>query len=279
MASIDEAPDVSELIALMLPTTIQFEGKPYTIEEWRRRVLNEVRTGRKQGKMVIFNKYVSGLLEGYGTRGEYQENQRRQLMSNRLLNFLDVTKENVYQILVENKKFGKEKGVRIVMGAKEIVEPDSFDWEDYFKRAEAHYTDGFKNDDFLKIKGIGSTTKVSKTRDYAISQFSEYYCAIDRNVARLLTRTGLILHGYGELTFGTSATENYEFMKLLIDCFSKDFLGWEPISSKGYSPKEIDAMFWLFASNSGICRSEPQCNACPINKICLRYRVIVTSNS
>jgi endonuclease III len=275
MSNVYQSPDLGKVIELLLATPITYEGYTQTIDERRKQVIAKVDINRKLDKISTFNRFVNGLLEGYGTKGEYQEEQRYQLFKTVIQSFVDVTETNAYKILGENKYFRKDRAVKIVMAAKEIVQNDEFIWEDYFKEAEDNWENGFKSDKFLKIKGIASTTKTSKTRDYAISEFSYYYCAIDRNVSRFMTRTGLVLHGFGkykfDYEFGTSPVDNYDFLKQLVLDFCKQ-TGWAPTSSKGYSPKEIDYMFWLFCSKTGICKSKPECSNCPIKSLCLTYQ-------
>ena len=87
----------------------------------------------------------------------------------------------------------------------------------------------------------------------------------------MIRRTGLLLHGYGQPDIGTSPAENYNFLQGLIINFSEES-GWLLGSTNGYSPKEIDAMFWFFGNEKGICKGKPECYRCPIKEMCLTFQ-------
>jgi hypothetical protein len=177
-----------------------------------------------------------------------------------------VTNDKIQKVLTENNYSLKKRGLEVALSARRIVELPSFQWHKYFYEAESEYESGYGNDKFLKITGVGR-----KVRDFALSEFSTCFCAIDRHVADVIRRTGLLLYGYGQPDFGTSPTENYNFLQKLIIQFSKES-GWSLDSSGGYSPKEIDAVFWSFGNDEAICKSQPECFRCPIKDICLTFQ-------
>ena len=258
-------PEFSKVITLLLPVRLTWEGESYTIDEWRKKATSEGEENRKQSKITIFNRFTSALLEGYGTRGD-QYGQRIKLMNDTFHDFSDVTRERIDEVLIRNRYYLKDRGISVTLGAKGIVESDHFEWEHYFQEAELQYESSYRNDKFLGIRGVGS-----KTRDFALSEFSNCYCAIDRNIARVIWRTGLLLYGYGQPDFGTSPTENYYFLQRLLIQFSKES-GWSPGALQGYSLKEIDAMLWFFSNEQGICKGKPDCFHCPLNNICLTFQ-------
>ena len=174
--------------------------------------------------------------------------------------------ENIQQVLIAHKYSLKTRGLEVILSTRKIVEPSFFQWEQYFHEAERRYENGYVTDNFLKIKGVGK-----KVRDFALSEFSTFYCAIDRHVADVIRRTGLLLYGYGKPDFGTSPNENYDFLQKLLMKFSKE-TRWAPDSSQGYSPKEIDSMFWFFSQEGGICKGRPECSRCPIKHLCLTFQ-------
>jgi hypothetical protein len=205
------------------------------------------------------------LLEGYRTKGK-DYGPRIALMNQYFKDFAGITEASVKEVLEKNNYPLKDRGKTVVLEAAEIARQPSFGWEDYFIKAEVEFKNGFRDDDFQKIKGVGN-----KVRDFALSEFSVYYCAIDRHVADILCRTGLILYGYGQPDFGTSATENYAFLQNLIIQFAEQS-GWPSNPSIGYSPKEIDAAFWLFGNETGVCKGRLECYHCPLTRICLTYQ-------
>ena len=257
-------PNFLQMMKLLLPFTLTWESKPYTIDELQKKAVKECKENRRQDKITIFNRFTSALLEGFRTKGK-DYGQRIELMNKHVKNFSDITESNVHTILRENKYSLKTRAIEIITDTKQIVEPASFQWEQYFLKAESEYERGYTDDIFLKIKGVGN-----KVRDFALSEFSLCFCAIDRHVADVIRRTGLLLHGYGQEDFGTSPSENYDFLQRLIIHFARDS-GWSLSSGKGYSPKEIDATFWFLGQEKGICKNKPECYHCPISKICLTY--------
>ncbi|MBA7508399.1 hypothetical protein ES705_00329 [subsurface metagenome] len=84
--------------------------------------------------------------------------------------------------------------------------------------------------------------------------------ANDLHVVRTLTRTGLLVHGYEDIDIGTNPgnEKNYIFLRNLIIKLSK---------KSGYSPAELDRIFWYFARD--VCNARPNCDKCPIRNICL----------
>lgn len=100
-------------------------------------------------------------------------------------------------------------------------------------------------------------------RDLALSCFLKEYSANDFHVVDVLVRTGLILHGYGNLDFGTNPNDekNYLFLRNLIIKISEQ---------TPYSPGEIDRIFWHFGR--AICKSKSLCEECPVKNICLTYK-------
>lgn len=265
MNKIYEPPEISRVIELLLPVQLEWEGESYTIDEWRKKTVKETVENRKQNKITIFNRFTSALLEGFRTRGK-DYGPRIELMNKYIHDFPDVTNSKIQKILIENNYSLKNRGLEVVLNARKIVESPSFQWQQYFCDAEREYETGYGNDNFLRITGVGR-----KVRDFALSEFSTCFCAIDSHLADLIRRTGLLLYGYGQPDFGTSPTENYNFLQRLIIQFSKES-GWAIGASKGYSPKEIDAMFWFFSNEKGICKGRPECFRCPIKDICLTFQ-------
>lgn len=265
MGKIYDPPEFLKVMELLSPLELTWDGISYKIEEWGRKTLKDIELNRKQNKINIFNRFTSALLEGFRTKGR-DYGPRIELMNKYIGDFSDVTNQNIQRVLMENNYSLKSRGLEVVSGARKIVESPSFQWERYFCEAEREYEGGYPADNFLKIRGIGK-----KVRDFALSEFSSFYCAIDRHVSDVIRRTGLLLYGYGQPDFGTSPTENYDFLQRLIIQFSKES-GWSPSSQQGYSPKEIDAIFWLFSQEKGICKGKPECFRCPIKNICLTFQ-------
>ena len=263
MAIVFNPPTFSEVINLILPVAIEWEGDYWTIDRWRRSYLQQVtETRREKDALKTFNRFTASLLQGFRTKHKDFE-PRIERMNRKFTSFDDINGESIFTLLKEEGYSFVTRGVQVVLDAKVIVEQPSFVWEDYFLQAEAEYETGHQDDAFLSISGVGL-----KVRDFALKQFSNRWCAIDRNVTRVLRETGLILHGYDQPSYGDDPTnkKNYVFMQQLLVRFAKES-GWTPGSTRGFSPGEIDSMFWFFGH--GICTARPICKDCPNSVICI----------
>ncbi len=146
------------------------------------------------------------------------------------------------------------------MAAKAIVTKEGFTWQDYINRAESQYDCDFEEDPFLKIQNVSF-----KTRDLALSELSDRFIPIDLHIVRVMSRTGLLLHGYGDPRITTEVTERsgYLFFHDLMLKLARR-TGWP---ETGCSPGEIDRMIWHFGRT--VCRAKPRCHVCPLASICL----------
>jgi len=125
----------------------------------------------------------------------------------------ELTDERVVAALTEAGYRFPNQGRQVVMEVKKLVAKPSFGWPRYFEEAEANYASNFPNDDFLRIKNIGF-----KTRDSALSEFSDRFVAIDMQVGKVILRTGLLLHGYGDprIDVAYQSDRGYLFMHALL---------------------------------------------------------------
>lgn len=253
-----EFPNINEVIDPLLDVKITFDREKSTIRELKDSYLKDLDKSRKLSKMQIFIYFASALLERQILGESYIK--RIQLMNGRWKSYEDVTAESIKEILKESRYRFPPAGIEVILKLKELTEKD-FEWENYFKEAEDNYENNFSKDNFLKIRFVWY-----KVRDFAISEFSKFYLANDIHIIRMIKRTGLLINGYGDIDIGTdpSNTNEYLFLKRLIVRLSKES-GWE--KGKGYSPGEIDKIFWHFGRN--ICKSDPLCNKCPIKDVCL----------
>ena len=152
------------------------------------------------------------------------------------------------------------------MAVKELLTAPGFSWPGYFAQAEAKWQDGFEDDpvELKRVKGIGD-----KVRDFALSEFSDYYCAPDLHVCRMMARTGLILHGLGDPGI---STVGYGFVRRVIQELARE-TGF-PGGHDALSPAHIDRMFWYYGQDRSCCGAKPECSECPADDVCLtgRYR-------
>ncbi|MFC1752550.1 hypothetical protein ACFL96_04055 [Thermoproteota archaeon] len=253
-----QIPNVKEVIDPLLDIKTTFEGETSTIQELRDFYFNELNRCRNLSKTEIFNIFASALLER-AMMGELYT-KRIRLMNERWKSYGDITEESIRGLLTETGYRFPKAGLNVILKLKKLTE-NNFAWEDYFNEAEKNYENNFSKDPFLNIKYVAY-----KVRDFALSEFSRYYLANDIHIIRMIKRTGLLINGYGDINIGTNPSDEneYLFLKRLIVRLSKES-GWE--KGEGYSPGEIDKIFWHFGRN--ICKADPLCNQCPLKNVCL----------
>jgi endonuclease III len=176
------------------------------------------------------------------------------------VSFEAITDESISKVLGEaGYRFPKD-GLAVVNDAKRIVTAPTFTWSSYIRQAEQFYETDFRDDQFLRIRGVGL-----KTRDLAISELSDRFAAMDLHVVRVISRTGLLVHGYGIRSISTDVSKEsgYMFFHTLILKLARR-TGWP---GSGYSPGEIDRMIWNFGR--AVCNDRPNCTSCPLAETCL----------
>ena len=179
------------------------------------------------------------------------------------VSFEAITDESVSKALDEAGYRFPSDGLAVVREAKRIVTAPTFTWSHYLEQAEHFYETDFPQDEFLRIRGVGL-----KTRDLALSDLSDRFAAMDVHVVRVISRTGLLVHGYGATSISTdvSKEDGYMFFHALILKLARR-TGWP---GSGYSPGEIDRMIWNFGR--AVCKVKPKCKSCPLAANCLTVK-------
>lgn len=253
-----ELPNINDVFEKMEGVQSSISGMTKSIAEWKKEYKEEVSAAREKSSIDIFNIFVSALLQR-AMRGEAYLS-RIEVFKREFRSYSDITSHKVKDALGGLGYRFPSEGLSVVLAAKEIVTDSDFSWRSYFEEAERNYLDDYRKDRFLGIKGVGF-----KTRDFALSEFSNRFVAIDIHVARVTVRTGLIIHGHGDQGLNTSylSRKGYLFFHDVIMKLSKE-TGWP---EAGYSPGEIDRIFWFFGR--AICKSNPLCQDCPAASMCL----------
>ena len=122
----------------------------------------------------------------------------------------------------------------------------------YIDRAEKNYIDNFRDDDFLKIKGIGINV-----RNLALSNFSPYFPKIDKHVGEVFNRLNI-----GNLLLGKSLPKSWYKTEKLQPLFVKI----SDNSNRKYSETDLDRIFWHFGRE--VCSDTPKCDYCVISEYC-----------
>ena len=254
-------PEPSDALARMAEVRSEVNGEERRISDWRDRYRDDLVANRRRPGVAIFSRFVNNLLERAMLGEAWHRRQR--VFKRAFVSYDAVTNQTARQALeASGYRWGPENGAAVIMAAKYIVMGGGFTWRQYIRRAEERYESDFQDDAFLKIDNVGF-----KTRDLALSELSDRFVAIDLHVVRVTSRTGLLLHGYGDpritTDVGKSDGHGYRFFHdLMLKLAGRT--GWP---STGYSPGEIDRMLWHFGRT--ICMATPLCRDCPLTGTCL----------
>jgi hypothetical protein len=242
---------------LLLGAEVQHDGQSRLLREWVDEDRREAQERRQGDPAAIFPRFAAAILERNVTGTNYR--RRVEAFERGLGDAANLGGALAHALLVESRYRYPKNGVETLLAVAQHVAQPGFSWPAYFAEAEANWATGFEKDDLLKIKGVGS-----KTRDFALSEFSDYFCAPDLHVCRMLARTGLLLHGYGDPAI---STEGYGFMRGLIHKLARQ-TGW-PEAARGLSPAHLDRIFWYYGQDPHRCGAQPRCDACPAGVVCL----------
>lgn len=259
-------PDINQIIFRILKVESTFGSeeihpslgyvrRKQNIEGCRKSYLRQLLQNRRAKPIQIFNIFAMNLLLR-AMLGEKGADIFRE-MNKVFKTFKDITENKANTVSKKAKyRWGVENGTKVILGAKKVLfEEYQGNWGKYFREAEDKYKENFPDDPFLNVSNVGF-----KVRDLALSCFSKLYSANDLHVVRVLTRTGLLVYGYGNINIGTNPGDekNYIFLRDLIIKLSE---------KSGYSPGELDRIFWHFGR--GVCNARPNCEECPVRNMCL----------
>lgn len=141
------------------------------------------------------------------------------------------------------------QGAHVIVDASRIYDTYDRDWNQYFSDAVSHVRDGFLDDSFLSICGVGR-----KVRDLALTDFTLVYPVVDIHVKRVLNRLG-----YYKSKDPLAGVSSHEYQKMRMICLDLS----DELHTK---PAKLDRMLWHLGRS--FCKKEPLCNECPNTKIC-----------
>jgi len=255
-------PTVSEIAERLLPALVEFEAdgrkQSRPLRDWVEADRADARRRRETDRdHAIFIRFAAALLERNVSGASYF--RRLDVFGSDFRDPASLTPEHAEAMLRESGYRYPPTGARALMEITAQLTAADFSWPDYFAKGEANWESGFPDDPLKKIKGVGD-----KTRDFALSEFSDYYCAPDLHVCRMMARTGLILHGYGDPDFSTS---DYGFVRRVIAKLARQ--SGFPGASDALSPAHIDRMFWYYGQDRKRCAADPGCDDCLASDVCL----------
>jgi endonuclease III len=252
-----EVPSLRDFAVRVVPAQVTFLGKRQPLSELLtadRRAVRERRAGDARGTLVVF---AAALLERNVTASSYF--RRIEAFRAHLDDHQVPTGEQARQVLEISRYRYPKIGAKTLVAAMQRLLSPGFRWDAYFAEAEARWQEGFREDPLLQIPGIGP-----KTRNFALSEFSDYYCAPDLHVCRIMARTGLTLHGYGHPGISTA---DAEFVRQVINRLAAE-TGF-PTAADATSPAMVDRMLWFYGQDRGRCDAKPDCDKCPATDMCL----------
>jgi len=251
-------PTLTEFWDRVRAVPVRFGSDTRPLEHWVTKDRAEATERRSWSSDAILRRFAAALLERNVSGSNYQRRIaefERSFGDPRVLGYphaLEMLKSSGYRY--------PQTGAEVLRQVVAKLTKPEFSWSAYFARAEAEWESGFKEDDLIcEIKGIGN-----KTRNFALSEFSEYYCAPDLHVMRIMARSGLVLHKIGDPAFHTS---DPLFVCKVINHLARE-TGF-PGQSDALSPAAIDRMFWYYGQDRSKCDVTPGCSECPANDICL----------
>jgi len=265
-------PDVCKVIDCLLPVVTSMDARSQTIAAWikehRATILQNQRKISDRSdendlyRLRIFLRelLMRGINAEAGTRiGEALDHFVREKA--------DLTFDNFRQVLERARyRWGSNGGIPVMTEVADyFCKTLNWDWDGYFKQAEAGKLTDFKDDRLLQIKNVKF-----KVRDLALSNFSTSYAAFDLHVTRVVSRLGLVAYGW-ELTrdraidFGTnpSIDSNYLF-------FHRLFLRFGNLTNGRFTSVDLDRIFWHLGRS--YCGARTECSSCPVKELCLTGR-------
>jgi len=261
-----DVPEPSDVLTRIANVEAEDGGIRRSIAQWREWYREDLTTAPQKPPLSIFCRFVNSLLERAITATSWK--RRLEGFQKSFVSFKAITDESVSKVLDETGYRFPEDGLTVVRKAKEIATAPTFTWSSYIEKAEQFYETDFPDDLFRRIRCVGF-----KTRDLALSELSDRFAAMDVHLVRVISRTGLLLHGYGVMDASTEVAKDistdvgkdsgYLFFHALILKLARR-TGWP---GSGYSPGEIDRMIWNFGRT--VCNNSPNCKPCPLAGICL----------
>ncbi len=253
------APAVGDLIAAMRRVPVAYHGRTMTVGEWVDYCKQCVHQWRAEaGELEIFQRFLAALLERQMSGETYEP--RVEHFRERLAHPGKLTIRSAERMLRNLGYRFWPQGARTMVEFRDRWAELGWSWREYFAVAEGHWATGFLEDPLLGVKGIGL-----KTRDFALSEFSDYFCAFDVHISRLIARTGLLLHGYGDPGLGDLS---YHFLRRLVVRFCRE--DGFPERPEALTPADFDRTLWFFGQ--GFCGATAPCADCTVASVCLTGR-------
>ena len=250
-------PSVQEVADRLMSADVRFRDETAPLGQLVSVDRQDAAERRRGDPNAIFLRFAAALLERNVTGASYF--RRLDVFGSDFGDPASLTPEHAEAMLRESGYRYPPTGALALVEITAQLTAADFSWPDYFAEAEAKWESGFDDDPLKQIKGVGD-----KTRDFALSEFSDYYCAPDLHVCRMMARTGLILRGLGDPGI---STVDYGFVRKVIGQLARS-TGW-PESADGLSPAHIDRMFWYYGQDRNRCAATPHCDACPASDLCL----------
>ena len=252
-----DVPSVKGFANRVLDAPVRFADAVEPLRHWVETDRQAAHERRHELGPMAFHVFAAALLERNVSGSSYLK--RIDTFRDELGDPSTLTAEHAEAMLRRSGYRYPRNGAATLLKVRDVLQSPGFSWTEFFARAEREWEGDFTADPLFEIKGIGP-----KTRNFALSEFSDYYCAPDLHVCRMMARTGLILHGYGDPSF---STDNPGFVRKVIVALAKE-TGF-PNTPGAFSPAFLDRMFWYYGQDRRRCDATPDCKECPARDVCL----------
>ncbi len=250
--------DLRKAIETILRINTRAFKRTQSIGNWVKEIREQITKNRvlldledESAKLKVLKIFFRDIIQK-GVPGETCMKVER-LLDQKIKNMDDLTTKNYKHVMkMSGYRFPNEFYIWDEMVA--VMESEyNWNWRGYVDRAERNYRDNFKDDAFLKIKGVGVNV-----RNLCLSNFSPHFPKIDKHIKVVFNRLKI-----GELVIGKQFPNSWGKIEKLHPVFVKvsDALDRE------YSETDLDRIFWHFGRE--ICTNDNlDCALCRIEEIC-----------
>lgn len=270
-----QPPDVGAIVAALRLAPVAWHGRVQTVGEWVDTCKRDIHRWREQdSEVAVFQRFLAALLERQMSGETYQP--RVSLFRERLSSPEELTTARAEETLRSLRYRFPSAGAEVMVRFRDLWYELGWSWADYFALAEEHWETGFLDDPLLGVRGIGL-----KTRDFALSEYSDYFCAFDVHISRLMARTGLVwwspVWQAEARALGCDRPWNdhwYHSLRNLVVRFCR--ADGFPARPGCLTPADFDRTLWFFGQ--GLCGATTPCAQCPAVGVCLTGRQHVSSS-
>lgn len=264
-----EPPDVGAVVAALRRQPVAYQGRVQTVGEWVDACKRSIHRRREQdSEVAVFQRFLAALLERQMSGETYE--LRVSLFREQLRRPEQLSVTQAEEMLRSVNYRFPPQGALTMVEFRDLWYELGWSWGGYWALAETNWETGFLDDPLLNVKHIGL-----KTRDFALSEYSDHFCALDVHIKRLMARTGLVWWSLvwraEACALGPDRPWNdhwYHSLRNLVVGFCR--ADGFPERPDALTPADFDRTLWFFGQ--GFCGAKAPCEACPAAGVCLTGR-------